>query len=330
MDKVIAVVVTYNRRQLLSQCIEALRRQTRKVDAIFVVNNDSTDDTEDWLKKQKDIDFVTQANLGGAGGFARAIQTGYVRGYHWIWCMDDDGQPKEDALEHLLAAENNELRLLNCAVIDKDDRQSFVWKTKGYKKISEVDAKEIKGVGHPFNGTLINHRIIARVGVPKQHLFLWGDETEYYYRITRKNRIPVTTVTASIHYHPASAFSLTRNWEFEGGWKMYYYIRNRYHVLRTKFDNRMLATAHYAFFLAAFSLLIIMFQKNDRLRKLNFLFWPAADAFSHNYAETPDSILHRLAVHQKRSYPQVIFAPIRNFIQQLFVPVPRPERTATA
>ena len=90
MDKVIAVVVTYNRRQLLSECIDALRRQTRKVDAIFVVNNGSTDDTEEWLQAQPDVDFVTQQNLGGAGGFARAIQTGYVRGYQWIWCMDDD------------------------------------------------------------------------------------------------------------------------------------------------------------------------------------------------------------------------------------------------
>ena len=35
MDKVIAVVVTHNRRQQLSECIDALRRQTRKVDAIL-------------------------------------------------------------------------------------------------------------------------------------------------------------------------------------------------------------------------------------------------------------------------------------------------------
>ena len=45
MEKVIAVVVTYNRQKLLSECITALRNQTRKPDAILVVNNGSTDDT---------------------------------------------------------------------------------------------------------------------------------------------------------------------------------------------------------------------------------------------------------------------------------------------
>lgn len=325
MDKVIAVVVTHNRRQQLSECIDALRRQTRKVDAIFVVNNGSTDDTADWLRRQSDLDFVTQANTGGAGGFARAIQTGYVRGYHWIWCMDDDGLPKEDALEHLLASENQELRLLNCAVINKEDKESFVWKTGHHKKITEVHSDEIKGIGHPFNGTLINHRIIARVGVPKQHLFLWGDETEYYYRITRKNNIPVATVTKSIHYHPATAFSLTKNWDFENGWKLYYYIRNRYHIHKAKFNNRFVAMVHYACFIMAFACMVVLFQKKDRLRKLNFIFWPVADAFRNDFSARPAYILQQLNVQNERSYGQVILTPIRNFFLSIFTPVARPQ-----
>ncbi len=69
MEKVIAVVVTYNRQKLLSECITALKNQTRKIDKIFVVNNGSTDGTEGWLYQQQGIDFITQPNLGGAGGF---------------------------------------------------------------------------------------------------------------------------------------------------------------------------------------------------------------------------------------------------------------------
>ena len=52
--------------------------------------------------------------------------------------MDDDGYPKEDALENLLAADNGTLRLMNCAVIDKKDKRSFVWKTQQYKTLDEV------------------------------------------------------------------------------------------------------------------------------------------------------------------------------------------------
>lgn len=330
MDKVIAVVVTHNRRKLLSECIDALRNQTRKLDAIFVVNNGSTDDTEQWLREQTDVDFITQSNLGGAGGFSRGIQTGYIRGYHWIWCMDDDGAPKEDALENLLAAENHELRLLNCAVINKEDKKSFVWKTGSFKTIDEVNQHEIRGVGHPFNGTLINHRIVERVGAPKQHLFLWGDETEYYYRITRRNNIPVTTVAGSIHYHPAAAFSLTKNWDFENGWKLYYYIRNRYHIQKTKFNNKGLALVHYVCFIAAFAGMVLFFQRTNKLKKLNFIFWPVADAFKNNFSATPSIIMQKLQQQHARSYVQAILQPMRNAFYALFIPTATAERSNTA
>ncbi|HNG63528.1 MAG TPA: glycosyltransferase, partial [Ferruginibacter sp.] len=203
MEKVIAVVVTYNRKALLSECINALRNQTRTLDAILVVNNGSTDDTEEWLLNQKDLYFVTQKNVGSSGGFATGINWAYENNYSWIWCMDDDGYPKEDALEKLLDADDGCLRLINCAVIDKEDKKSFVWKTQQYRNLDEVDCKIIEGIGHPFNGTLLHRRIIERVGVPKPKYFLWGDETEYYYRIVRQNGIPVRTIADSIHYHPA-------------------------------------------------------------------------------------------------------------------------------
>src|SRR5678816_3625482 len=88
MDKVIAVVVTFNRQPLLQRCIDALRNQTQKLDKILVINNGSTDNTEVWLYKQTDIDFVTQSNVGSAGGFATGMESAYDSGYSWIWLMD--------------------------------------------------------------------------------------------------------------------------------------------------------------------------------------------------------------------------------------------------
>mgnify|MGYP000202127410 CR=1 FL=1 len=330
MDKVIAVVVTHNRRQLLSECLDALREQTRKPDAILVINNGSTDDTEYWLKSQPDVECITQGNAGGAGGFSRGIQTGYVRGYHWIWCMDDDGKPHEQALENLLAAENHELRLLNCAVVDKTDRKSFVWKTGSYKTIEDVKEKEIAGIGHPFNGTLIHYRIIERVGVPKRHFFLWGDETEYYYRITRRNQIPVVTVTNSLHFHPASAFKLTQNWDYNQGWKLYYYIRNRYHVLKSKSNSKLIAAMNYCFFLLAFAGLTLLFQRKDKWKKIQFIAWPARDSFRNNFSVTPDLVLNRLQYRKEHGLRQLWAGQLRGLLVSIFLPTVTPTRSESA
>lgn len=294
MEKVIAVVVTYNRQALLSECVAALRKQSRPLDAILIVNNGSTDGTAEWLEQQGDLFYINQSNVGSSGGFSSGINWAYKNNYAWIWCMDDDGYPKEDALEKLLAADDGCLRLLNCAVIDKEDKKSFVWKTQQYKSLDEVDCKIIEGIGHPFNGTMLHRKIIERVGVPKPKYFLWGDETEYYYRIVRRNEIPVCTVADSIHYHPSTAFSIKKDWDYASGWKMYYYIRNRFHIHQVKFNNKLVALMHYCCFLVAFAGVVLLFQKTDKLKKLSFIMWPVADAFNNNFDATPPAILTKL------------------------------------
>ncbi len=301
MEKVIAVVVSYNRVNLLRECIDALRNQTRKPDAILVVNNGSTDNTQNWLEHQPDLHFITQENRGGAGGFSTGIKWAYDKGYAWIWCMDDDGYPKSDALEQLLLHEPHHRALLNCAVINKDDQRQFVWKTANYKTIDEVDTPLIEGVAHPFNGTFIHRAIVERVGVPKTDLFLWGDETEYYYRIVKQSQFPVYTVSSSIHYHPPTAFSYKNDWDFKSAWKMYYYIRNRFHVHKAKYVNPFAALINYAAFIVDFCGIIMVYQKTDRIKKLSFVLWPMKDAIQHNFSATPTLILNKLNEQSSKS-----------------------------
>lgn len=313
MEKVIAVVVTYNRQKLLSECITSLRNQTRPLDAILVVNNGSTDNTEAWLFSQKDLFFTTQKNLGSAGGFNTGIEWAYKHGYSWIWCMDDDGYPKEDALEKILEEDMERLCLRNCAVLNKEDKKTFVWKTGNYNTIDDVDTKVIKGIGHPFNGTMLHRNIVERVGVPQQQLFLWGDETEYYYRITKKNNIPVCTITDSIHYHPAAAFTYKNDWDYKKTWKMYFYVRNRFYIHKAKFDNKIIALINYCIFLIAFTGVILVYQKTDKLKKISFIIWPATDAFTNQFNANPQNILLKLNEDEGHIFKNTVSNYWKNF-----------------
>jgi rhamnopyranosyl-N-acetylglucosaminyl-diphospho-decaprenol beta-1,3/1,4-galactofuranosyltransferase len=321
MEKVIAVVVTYNRKTLLSECIAALRSQTRPVDQILVINNGSTDNTENWLQHQSDIEFVTQNNVGSGGGFNTGIRLAYEKGHDWIWLMDDDGFPKEDALEKLLENDSEELCLRNCAVINKEDKKSFVWKTGNYSFVDDVKHPVIKNFAHPFNGTLLHTKIIEKVGLPKKELFIWGDETEYFYRIIRKNKIPFYTKANSIHYHPASAFSYKNDWSLATNWKMYYYIRNRFFILRSKFSNNLpLAVLMYLGFVTAFAGTILVFQKTNKLKKLGFILWPMSDAFKNNLNANPSFILQKISSSPSYRPGNYFFNQIRN-LRNLLIPL---------
>ena len=87
-NRVVAIVVTYNRCELLLEAIEALRKSCEKCD-IFIIDNASTDGTKDKLTlyiDQKTIFyFNTGRNLGGAGGFNFGVRKAYEAGYDYIW-----------------------------------------------------------------------------------------------------------------------------------------------------------------------------------------------------------------------------------------------------
>ena len=87
--KIIAVVVTYNRLELLKRNISCLK-QNKPLSAIVVVNNGSTDGTSEWLASQDSLTVVNQANVGGSGGFYTCIRKSCELDADWIWCMADD------------------------------------------------------------------------------------------------------------------------------------------------------------------------------------------------------------------------------------------------
>lgn len=72
--------MTYNRKDLLRECLKALLSQTRQPDEILVINNASTDGTEELFAAGAEfarpgISLVTlPENVGGAGGFCEGIE----------------------------------------------------------------------------------------------------------------------------------------------------------------------------------------------------------------------------------------------------------------
>ena len=84
MSDICAVVVTFNRKDMLVDCLKELGRQSKKLDKIFIIDNDSNDGTYALLEEQGYISNPlyeytnTKANLGGAGGFKFGMKKAYV------------------------------------------------------------------------------------------------------------------------------------------------------------------------------------------------------------------------------------------------------------
>lgn len=291
MQTVAAVVVTYNRLNDLKLCIESLQQQTRPLNAIIVIDNGSTDGTGIWLAEQQGLTVVTQANLGGAGGFATGMQTAHQAGFDWLWCMDDDCLAAPDALEVLLASPNIGPCIKNCmSVSNQDDKELafFVDRpNQTYRKVTDMAPFDmIYGVASLFNGTLISAEVIKVIGVPDEKLFIWGDEVEYMTR-AQKMGFPVVTVPNSVFYHPPAVDRGGIPWP--GAWKQYYAVRNQ----RRVFQN-IHGTKYGLLVYIAWSMRVTLEQTKAKQsnRMYNFLLFceAATDSMLNNFRKRPNTI----------------------------------------
>jgi len=291
METVAAVLVTYNRLADLKKCIDTLREQTRPLDALFVINNGSTDGTDEWLATQPDLRVTTQANLGGAGGFATGLETAYQAGYTWLWCMDDDCLAAPDALANLLNSPNLGPCIKNSmsvSVNSRDELAFFVDRpNQSYRKVSDMAGLDlIYGVASFFNGTLVHSGVVKAIGVPDKNLFIWGDEVEYMTR-AQKMGFPVVTVPSSVFYHPASFDRDGIPWP--AAWKQYYAVRNQRRVLQNQFGNT-LGRVLFASWAAKATLQQAVSKRQNRF--YNFLLYGEAmvDSLTNNFRKRPDTI----------------------------------------
>ena len=201
MDKICAIVVTYNRLSDLKKCIVALKEQTLKCD-IIIINNGSTDGTKEYLATIDGVNVINQNNLGGAGGFYSGTKYAYEHGYEWIWMMDDDGLPDKDQLQQLLfTASSHGFKILNALVIDKEDHSHLAFGKHEPIDTINIENEYIKQPLSPFNGTFIHRSVIDKVGFIKKEMFIWGDEREYTARI-KQAKFTIGTIPSALHYHP--------------------------------------------------------------------------------------------------------------------------------
>ena len=208
MNEVVAIVVTYNRLEMLKKCIDSLKSQDFPCDSL-VVDNNSTDGTREWLTSQDNLIYVnTGKNIGGAGGFNVGIKEAVKLGYDYIWLMDDDCLPKKDALSNLINASNkldNEFGWLSSVALWTNDKECKMNRQKLKKsfynyshlmRYSIVQAEQAT-----FVSLLLNSETIKKVGLPIKDFFIWGDDIEYTRRISIRYNMPCFVVGNSQVIH---------------------------------------------------------------------------------------------------------------------------------
>lgn len=260
MTKIAAAIVTYNRKALLIECIQALLNQTYPVDEIYVVDNCSTDGTQELLKENnlltnKKIKYKKMdSNTGCSWGFNTAVKQALLGKPDWIWLMDDDAIVDKNALKEMVNSKqfkNPKTGLLAPKVVDSKKKiqpvsmESVIIneKTFRHKTLTPDDwKKESFQVGSfQLLGILVRESIIKEVGNVNREFFIECDDLDFTLRISDKYKMYVITKSILVHKSNPSSSLIIKPFGTEHAiltapnlWKEYYAIRNYVYILRKR------------------------------------------------------------------------------------------------
>lgn len=240
--RVAVVVVTYNRADLLAGMLAGLAALERPADAVYVVDNASTDHTREVLAASTLPGLVpihAADNLGGAGGFHLGLRRAYADGHDAMWLMDDDVVPAPDCLTRLLEVD------ASCLIAVREDRSGALVEKAALRfdlrnplairpKTASVDGTYPTRAAMPatvevenaaFEGFFVRREVVAEIGLPDPTYFIFYDDVDYVVRARRAGH-RVLAVRDAV---------LVRQLDFDqqhdlAGWKGYYMYRNLFVV----------------------------------------------------------------------------------------------------
>ena len=289
MSNVVAIVVTYNRKQLLAKCINALLAQDTLCD-ILIVDNASTDGTDIFLEANKDqrISFIrNRVNSGGAGGFYEGIRVAVERGYTYLWLMDDDTFPHDDALTNLMDADSilkqnygflSSLALWVDGKVCRMNVQKVIGNT--FFQIDSSCSELLRVKQATFVSLLVRSETITRVGLPIKEFFIWGDDIEFTRRIAIRHSIPSYLVGTSHVTHATanncgSNIALTDN-RFE---RYLLAFRNENYLYR---QEGIMGFGYYLLKCSLNIAKILFFSKNKKIIRIMVIIRAIWDGISFN------------------------------------------------
>ncbi len=236
------VIVTYNRKELLCECLECVQRQRVLASSIIIINNASTDGTgvylETFREKNPIVDVINlPQNIGGAGGFAKGIERAVEKNVECVLLIDDDAMIADDYMEKLLWARKNAPQYHAFAGTVKVDGKIDVFHRRMisrtgllFRNCAEQDYQQpyFECDIASFCGMVLDIVLVRQIGIPHAEYFIWHDDAEYSLRVRKHCKF--LTVTEAVLDHKTIVKHNEHPRRYD--WKDYYAIRNRIWLVR--------------------------------------------------------------------------------------------------
>lgn len=238
-----AVIVTFNRIDMLKKSLDLYNTQSVKMNRIIIVNNNSSDGTKEYLNQWKEVQedyskivINLEENIGGSGGFYIGFQEALKHKADWIWVSDDDAFVKKNTFENfqnfINSLNNDELgkiavisgKVINYGEIDLNHRRrikkKFISVVETCVSKDEYTNKYFQCDLISYVGIFINYYILSKAEMPEKEYFIFYDDSEHSLSLKKYGKI-ICVPDIEVEHNVKSEDTDTISW------KTYYGIRNK-------------------------------------------------------------------------------------------------------
>jgi GT2 family glycosyltransferase len=256
--KVLISILNWNSPENTYETVKSVILSEYKNYEIILLDNHSSDHSTVFFSKSfPDIQLIQlKKNMGYAGAHKVSAQIAKEKKYDLLWILNNDVEVFPSALKELVNAymRNGEvilgsiaLALDRCTInfgggLEMLDQHTADEKS-GYnvyanKNITEVEMNERFISGVEGSSFLIPVNIIKKYGFINTRYFLYGEETEYCYRLRKKYNVQTSIVPASrVIHHSGQSF---KNEKLK--WVRAYYLTRNNNIVLNKYlrENKIL------------------------------------------------------------------------------------------
>ena len=185
------IIPTYNRSLTIARSLDSVLNQVYKAKEIIVVDDGSTDDTVELVKKYDSAIYRFQYNQGVCS--ARNLGAEVASG-DWLVFLDSDDELHPFALKEFAKNITNNLVLKSGFVLVKDDKEELF--------LPSIN----KYVGHIPGSFAISKILFQRIGGYDLNL-KFAENTELFFRIEFLGVNPFIVPFATLRYYQSSSGS---------------------------------------------------------------------------------------------------------------------------
>ena len=289
MEKIGLVTITYNSADVIRGFLESTFSQTFQNFIIYIIDNNSQDNTIEILKENTDsrIELVkNKENVGVAKANNQGIELALKDNCTQVLIINNDVEFEKQLFEKMLQIQKDK----NCSLVVPKmmyfDTPDYIWyagssfiKKKGFlpihKGIKQKDRSQFDGVYPveyaPTCCLLVKKEVFQDVGMMDEKYFVYFDDTDFSYRVLKDGRHKLFYFSDTKFYHKVGSLTKSVEKEKKREYRGDFFIKQntRNHIYFLKKIGSIYA---YLFILFLFFKNNLIFIINPNFRK-NFHIW---------------------------------------------------------